>query len=62
MVIAKMKHNWDLFSPLICAVMNIFASKGNKINQDDIHPFRKKKNTVIPFNQKLWKEIIKDLK
>jgi hypothetical protein len=39
---ARMSHNWDMFSMLICAVANQNRTK-KLIRIEDIHPFKKQK-------------------
>jgi hypothetical protein len=60
----KAKHNWDLFAPLICSVINQYASKKNRVKISDIHPFKNKKKDakVIPFDRTIWKGIIANYK
>ncbi|MDR1290102.1 MAG: hypothetical protein LBK06_02760 [Planctomycetaceae bacterium] len=43
----KMKHDWDLFTPLICFVANPYLSRGKQLQYNKIHPYRKKKERNI---------------
>ncbi|MDR1478143.1 MAG: hypothetical protein LBJ00_04300 [Planctomycetaceae bacterium] len=56
----RQKHDWNLFSSLICVCANPWLDEDSRLTPEEIHPFtaaEKKKQKVIPFDKTIWKAV-----